>query len=52
MKICIIGTGYVSLVTGVRLAELGNRVICVGVDKGKIALFKKGRVPFYEGELG
>lgn len=48
MNICVIGTGYVGLVTGVGLAELGNRVICVDVDEGKIDKLKRGIVPFYE----
>lgn len=48
MKICIIGTGYVGLVTGACLADLGNEVICVDVDKVKITSLKKGRVPIYE----
>ena len=52
MKICVIGTGHVGLVTGVGLAELGNKVVCVDVDKEKIRELKKGRVPFYEEELG
>ncbi len=51
MKITIIGTGYVGLVTGVGLAELGHRVGCVDTDQGKIALLKQGREPFYEPKL-
>lgn len=47
-NITIIGTGYVGLVTGVCLAELGNKAICVDVDKKKIEKLKKGIVPFYE----
>jgi UDPglucose 6-dehydrogenase len=48
MKVCVIGTGYVGLVTGVCLAEIGHDVICVDKDKEKISLLKKGKVPIYE----
>ncbi|MCX5715524.1 MAG: NAD(P)-binding domain-containing protein, partial [Candidatus Omnitrophica bacterium] len=48
MNICIVGTGYVGLVTGACLASLGNKVICVDIDKGKIAKLKKGGMPIYE----
>jgi UDPglucose 6-dehydrogenase len=48
MKVCIIGTGYVGLVTGVCLAEIGNTVFCVDKDENKIGMLKKGRVPIYE----
>ncbi len=48
MNIAIFGTGYVGLVTGVCLAELGNNVTCVDVDEGKIKGLKKGKVPIYE----
>lgn len=48
MKISIIGSGYVGLVTGACLAELGNRVLCVDNDKTKIAGLRKGVVPIYE----
>ncbi|MCM8783447.1 MAG: UDP-glucose/GDP-mannose dehydrogenase family protein [Candidatus Omnitrophica bacterium] len=48
MKIGIIGSGYVGLVTGACFADLGNEVICMDSDKKKIELLKKGRVSFYE----
>ena len=48
MKICMIGTGYVGLVSGVCFSDLGNDVICVDKDKDKINLLKKGKVPIYE----
>jgi len=48
MKIAIIGSGYVGLVTGACFADLGNAVICVDYDKEKISALKKGIVPFYE----
>ncbi|MDR2852387.1 MAG: UDP-glucose/GDP-mannose dehydrogenase family protein [Burkholderiaceae bacterium] len=48
MKITIIGTGYVGLVTGVCLADLGNHVFCLDVDARKVALLNSGQVPIYE----
>ncbi len=48
MNICVIGTGYVGLVTGVVFADLGNDVICVDNDKEKIKLLNKGIMPIYE----
>ncbi len=44
----VVGTGYVGLVTAACLADLGNRVLCADNDRQKIALLKKGGVPFYE----
>jgi len=48
MKITIIGTGYVGLVTGACLAELGNDVFCLDVDANKIALLNGGGIPIHE----
>lgn len=51
MKITIVGTGYVGLVTGTTLAELGNEVYCVDVDQEKVRLMTEGTVPIYEPNL-
>jgi len=48
MKICIIGTGYVGLVTGSCFADMGNDVICVDKDENKIRLLEGGEVSIYE----
>ena len=48
MKIAVVGTGYVGLVTGTCLADYGNDVYCVDIDKEKIANLKKGVIPIYE----
>ncbi len=48
MKVCIIGTGYVGLVTGACLADLGNDVICVDNNAGKIEGLNRNEIPIYE----
>ena len=48
MKLCMIGTGYVGLVSGVCFADLGNDVICVDKQKDKIFKLKNGKIPIYE----
>ncbi|MBR6162917.1 UDP-glucose/GDP-mannose dehydrogenase family protein [bacterium] len=48
MKICVIGTGYVGLVAGTCLADMGNEVICVDSDEKKIEQLKNAVVPIYE----
>lgn len=51
MKISVIGSGYVGLVTGTCLAETGNDVICVDIDDEKVSKMQKGVVPIYEPHL-
>ena len=48
MKIAVIGTGYVGLVSGVCLSDFGHDVVCVDKDPNKIAMLKRGEVPIYE----
>ena len=48
MKVSVIGTGYVGLVTGTCLAEVGNDVLCLDVDINKINILKSGGIPIYE----
>ncbi len=47
-KICVIGTGYVGLVTGACFADLGNQVTCLDVDETRISKLKQGMMPIYE----
>src|SRR6266851_3928349 len=48
IHVCVVGTGYVGLVTGACLAELGHHVVCVDNDEAKIARLGSGAVPIYE----
>src|SRR6478752_4564580 len=48
MRVTIFGTGYVGLVTGTCLAEVGNDVVCVDVDADKIARLERGEIPIFE----
>jgi UDPglucose 6-dehydrogenase len=48
MKVTVIGTGYVGLVTGTCLAEVGNEVMCLDLDPAKIAILNGGGIPIYE----
>lgn len=48
MKITVFGSGYVGLVTGTCLAEVGNDVVCMDVDENKIEQLKNGKIPIYE----
>ena len=48
MKVSIIGTGYVGLVTGACLADVGNHVLCLDVDERKIAMLRGGEIPIFE----
>ena len=48
MKLCMIGTGYVGLVSGVCFSDLGNTVYCVDNNKNKINLLNEGKIPIYE----
>lgn len=51
MNICVVGTGYVGLVTGTCLAEFGMNLICIDNDTQKIDILKRGRIPIYEPNL-
>ena len=48
MKITVIGSGYVGLVSGACLAEMGNDVLCIDIDSAKVALLAQGQIPIYE----
>ena len=47
-QICIIGTGYVGLVTGACFADLGNNVVCLDIDEAKVARVNQGIMPIFE----
>lgn len=51
MKIAVVGTGYVGLVSGTCFAETGNDVVCVDIDEAKVASMKEGKIPIYEPHL-
>ena len=51
MKITVVGTGYVGLVTGTCFAETGNQVVCVDIDKNKVERMQNGEIPIYEPHL-
>lgn len=51
MRVTIVGTGYVGLVTAVCLAEIGHHVICLDIDQNKINLLKSGKSTIYEPEI-
>ena len=48
MRITVIGSGYVGLVSGACLADTGNDVLCLDVDERKIAMLKRGEIPIFE----
>jgi UDPglucose 6-dehydrogenase len=48
MKVTVIGTGYVGLVTGACLADVGNDVLCIDIDAGKVERLRRGQIPIHE----
>ena len=52
MKVCVLGAGYVGLVTAACLSEMGNSVVCLDVDAGRIEGLQRGRMPIHEPGLG
>ncbi|TVQ48850.1 MAG: UDP-glucose/GDP-mannose dehydrogenase family protein [Saprospirales bacterium] len=51
MKLAVVGTGYVGLVTGTCFAEMGNHVVCIDIDADKVKRMQEGEVPIYEPDL-
>ncbi len=51
MNVAVIGSGYVGLVTGTCLAEIGHCVICIDSDEKKIETLKRGEIPIYEPQV-
>lgn len=51
MKIAVVGTGYVGLVSGTCFAEVGNNVVCIDIDKEKVKRMQKSQIPIYEPDL-
>ena len=51
MNIVVIGSGYVGLVTAACLAESGNSVTCIDLDRSKLNMLRQGKIPFYEKDL-
>ena len=51
MRIVMIGTGYVGLVSGACFADFGHQVVCVDKDAGKIAALRRGEIPIFEPDL-
>ena len=50
-NLAVVGTGYVGLVTGVCLSEIGNNVICIDIDEGKVEKLNSGMSPIFEPNL-
>src|SRR4051794_24676421 len=48
MRLCVVGTGYVGLVSGACFAEIGNDVVCADIDRGKIDRLRAGEIPIFE----
>jgi UDPglucose 6-dehydrogenase len=48
MRIAMIGSGYVGLVSGASLADFGHNVTCIELDEGKISALRRGEMPIYE----
>ncbi|MEM9136420.1 MAG: FAD-dependent monooxygenase, partial [Cyanobacteria bacterium P01_F01_bin.42] len=48
MRVCVVGTGYVGLVTGACLAHIGHRVVCVDNNAQKVEMMRRGESPIFE----